>query len=73
MAEWGSYSTPYVPNAPEFYYYAQGTFNTSGMMGLPAITPEVQNYLFSTDYSWYGVNNLYNMMMLIQDCIMYAS
>jgi len=42
-------------------------------MGFPAMTPEVQNYLFSTDYSWYGVNNLYNMMMLIQDCIMYAS
>lgn len=72
MANWGSHATPFVSNAPELYYYSQGSFNTSGYMDFPLITPSIQKYLFATDYSWYGFNNLWNNMMLMQDFVGYT-
>ena len=31
------------------------------------ITPLMQTYIFATDYSWYGLANLYNSMLLEQE------
>lgn len=76
MASWGiNFTTPGVMYPPEFAAYLAAPYS---LPGLPASWGSVMTYLeggifpvmndmFATDYTWYGLNNIYNTMMLMQN------
>lgn len=71
VASWGNYTSYGYDSPPELsaYMLAPYTANTSVAL---AVTPDlIWNKIFSTSYSWYGFDNLYNVMLLMQDFSMY--
>jgi len=66
MASWGELSTPGVSMPPEIFAYMQAPYNPTGD-GNFMIFPANMNLMFQSDYSWFGFQNIYNTMQLMQD------
>lgn len=73
MATWGTtYSTPGVSMPPEAAAYSYPPYNSNTTMNL-ALTASQVDLMFQCDYSWYGYQNIYNSMLLMQSFMAYEA
>jgi len=67
MANWGNWSTPNMTGPPEIYAYMNVPYaSTADDFNIYFLESGVE-ILQATDYSWYGLGNLYNFMLLMND------
>lgn len=63
MCDWGSYTYPGCSFPPEYGAYQNQPYSYLQKY----LSNEQVSKFMATDYSWYGMSNIYNGMMLFQD------
>jgi len=58
IADWGTYSLPFVPVAPEYWFWGTKAFGD-----IISLNKTQTANVFDMGYSWFGLMNSYNSKM----------